>query len=299
MSRKGEVGFPASIQCANSSRFVSTRSFFSRFSAKFLRDETTTLAASLAYYTALSLAPLLILFVAISSRLSDQLQAEFLEQARALVGDDGAETLEIVITGAKTRADLTSLAGVIGLFTLLVSASLIFGQLRLALNRIFEVQRQPDGLHGLLGVLWRLLSERLAHIGIALVFIVSLIVSLTASSVLSSSIAAQHFQLAFLLNISISLAFYCFSFTLVFRYLPDRRQPWRAAFQGGVVTSLLFEIGKAVIGIYLGNSAIGSAYGAAGSLIVLLVWVYYSTLITFVGAQVSSILGGIASLRAG
>jgi len=113
---------------------------------------------------------------------------------------------------------------------------------------------------------------------------------LLASSVLSATVASTQRTWAQVVTVVASTGFYSLMFTLLFRYLPDKRQPWGSAFRGGVLTALLFEVGKEVIAMYLGRSAIGSAYGAAGSLIVLLVWVYYSTLITFVGAQVSSIL---------
>lgn len=263
--------------------------FISSFYTKFSQDETTTLAASLAFYTALSLAPLVILFVAIAARLDDQLITEFLNNANGLVGQEAAQALQIVIDSAKSRADLTSLAGILGAATLLISGSLIFGQLQTALNRIFEVKPQDAGTTGF-AIIWEFLRERLTHIGLALLGIFCLIISLLASSFLSATFQPTHRNFAFLVNIVSSFLFFSGMFTLVFRYLPDRRQPWFSATQGGVLTAGLFVVGKEIIGLYLGKSAIGSAYGAAGSLIVLLVWVYYSTLITFVGAQVSSLL---------
>lgn len=263
--------------------------FISRFYDKFSKDETTTLAASLAFYTALSLAPLVILFVAITAQLDDHLQTEFLTSARNLVGQEAAQTLQIVIESAKSRADLTSLAGLLGATTLLISGSLIFGQLQTALNRIFEVKPRVLASTGL-AIVWDFLRDRLTHIGLALLGIFCLIVSLLASSFLSATFRPEFGKFALAINIITSFAFFSGMFTLVFRYLPDRRQPWLSAAQGGVLTAALFVAGKELIGLYLGKSAIGSAYGAAGSLIVLLVWVYYSTLITFVGAQVSSLL---------
>lgn len=269
---------------------MSAKTFLGRFFDKFFKDETTTLAASLSFYTALSLAPLVILFVAISAHLSEDLIVEFLTNTRALVGEDAAQAVQIVIDGARSRTDLTSVAGWIGAGTLLVSASLIFGQLRVALNRIFGVQPPPAPFGGVFGVIVQFVRERLMYVMFALVCVLAVIVTLLASSVLSATVASSQRTIAQLITILASTAFYSLMFTLLFRYLPDRRQPWRSAFRGGVITALLFEVGKELIALYLGKSAIGSAYGAAGSLIVLLVWVYYSTLITFVGAQVSSIL---------
>ena len=172
----------------------------------------------------------------------------------------------------------------------MLSASLIFGQLRTALNKIFVVTPPDLGLTGASAVIVQFLRERLMHVGFALVCIFGMIASLLASSVLSSSLKIPDHTTARILSVGTSFAFYVFLFTTVFRYLPDRTQPWKNTFQGGLLTSVLFEIGKELIGIYLGRSAIGSAYGAAGSLIALLVWVYYSALITFVGAEVSSLL---------
>lgn len=122
------------------------------FFEKFFRDETTSLAASLSFYTALSLAPLLILFVSIAAQFSTQLQSDFLLQVRSLVGPEAATAIEMVIVNAKTRPDLTSVASIFGILTLLSAASLIFGELRTALNRIFEVKALPPKFSGFLAL---------------------------------------------------------------------------------------------------------------------------------------------------
>ncbi|NJL24397.1 MAG: YihY/virulence factor BrkB family protein [Calothrix sp. SM1_5_4] len=264
--------------------------FIAKLMDKFAKDQTPTLAASLAFYTALSMAPILILFVAVASKFSDSLQAELLTQARNVVGVDAAKAVEIVIEGAKNRTDLTSAAGILGTLTLLISAGLIFGELRFALNRIFGVEDGPARFDGFLGTVARYLWKHLVQTGFALIVIVSLVVSLAASSVLSSSLRPHASSAALALNVLASLAFYVLIFTAMFHYLPNRRPPWKNSIQGGVLTAPLFVLGKELLGIYLGNSALGSAYGAAGSFILLLVWVYYSSLITFIGAQVSSLL---------
>jgi membrane protein len=134
------------------------------------------------------------------------------------------------------------------------------------------------------------MKNRLLHVGLALSFIFILIVSLTASSVISAMTNREFKTMASTINILVSIFSYIAVFTLTFRYMPDHHQPWQRAIRGGLLTAVLFVFGKELIGLYLGRSAIGSAYGAAGSLVVLLVWVYYSTLITFVGAQVSSLI---------
>jgi len=269
---------------------MAAKRFIETFFNKFSRDETTTLAASLAFYTALSLAPLVILFVTISSQFSPELQQNFIDEAQNVVGIEGAAAVEMIIESAKTRPDLTSIASIVGVLTLLFSSGLIFGELRGALNRIFGVVPKNITHTAFYGSALQAIKERLIHIGIALCFILILIASLITSSVISATTDSQFKSWAGTVNIGISLIFYVGLFAMMFRYLPDSRQPWRRALQGGALTALLFVIGKELIGFYLGNSAIGSAYGAAGSVIVLLVWVYYSTLITFVGAQVSALL---------
>lgn len=266
--------------------------FWSRFFEKFFADETVTLAASLAFYTVLSLAPLLILFVAISSRLSAPLQDELVRQVRDLIGGDAAQAVQSIVTGAKARADLTSRAGLAGIGTLLISAGLIFGQLKTALNRIFASPIATPESAGLARWAWNFVQDRLAQISAAVIFVLMMIATLITSSTLSGRLIRSDSALGAAAGLAGSFVFFALIFTLLFRYLPDRRQTWRTAWRGGLLAALLFEIGKELIGIYLGKSAVGSAYGAAGSLIVLLVWVYYSALITFVGAQISAVLAG-------
>ena len=178
----------------------------------------------------------------------------------------------------------------IGIFTLLISASLIFGELRSALNRIFEVRPIPPKREGFVWVLFHLVRDRVLHIGFALTFILALIVSLITTSLISATLDAEAKATAQAINIAISFVFYIGFFTLVFRYLPERHQGWLKSARGGALTAFLFVLGKEIIGLYLGSSALGSAYGAAGSIVLLLAWVYYSTLITFVGAQVSALI---------
>ncbi len=260
-------------------------SFFDRFS----RDRTTTLAASLAYYTALSLAPLLVLFITISSKFSGNIQNVFISQVQSIVGPDAAKAFQLVIDNAKERPDLASISGLFGALTLLLSASLIFGQMRDALNQIFDSDDPENQKNSTFAAILKFVKARAVQAGLALGFILLLIASLIVSSVLSATFST-HQELWRWINIIVSYASYVGVFTLIYRYIPNRRIAWKCALRGGSITALLFVIGKEVIGVYLGSSALGSAYGAAGSLIVLLVWVYYSALITFIGAHVSSLL---------
>ncbi len=264
-------------------------SFFTTFVARFSQKHTTTLASSLAYYTALSLAPLVVLFISISSKLSAELQRTFLSEVQNIVGPEASRAFEMIIDSAKQRPDLATLSGLIGGATLLLSASLIFGELRSALNQIFETPLPQSPNENFLFKTWHFLKARLLTAGLALGFIFLMIVSLVISSMIKSSLGSNE-PIWNTLNILISLVSYVGLFTLLFHFIPARHIPWKCAWQGGLITATLFVIGKELIAVYLGKSALGSAYGAAGSLIVLLVWVYYSTLITFIGAHASSIL---------
>lgn len=265
------------------------RNFFKSLFARFDLEQTSTYAASLSYYTALSLAPLLIIFISVSSRLSGNLLENFISQVHALIGPDAAAAFELIIQNAKDRPDLASASGIFGVITLLFSASLIFGELKSALNHIL-FKTVPEAVESSNWDMAKIFfKSRILHIGFALSFVFIMVVSLTISSVISATFSSyQDFYR--ILNIGVSFLFYVGIFSLLFRYLPDRKIFWRNSFYGGLITALLFVIGKELIGLYLGNSAIGSAYGAAGSIIVLLVWVYYSSLITFIGAHVSALL---------
>jgi len=266
------------------------KSFFTRLISKFFADETTSLAASLAFYTALSMAPLLILFVTIASQFSGNLQESFQLQVENMIGGDAATAVQMVIDSAKSRPDLTSVASVLGILTLLLSASLIFGELRMALNRIYGVSTAPNEDARPWRLVWHFIKERMIHIGLAVGFIFALIVSLVVSTLISAMVGHQTNLLTVSLDVLISLVFYVGIFSAIFRYLPNHHLPWVSAVQGGLFTAILFVVGKQLIGFYIGQSAIGSSYGAAGSVVVLLVWVYYSSIITFAGAQISSLL---------
>lgn len=268
---------------------MSFRTFLKSLFARFDLEQTSTFAASLSYYTALSLAPLLIIFISVSSKFSGNLLENFISQVHALIGPDAAAAFELVVQNAKERPDLASSSGVVGIVTLLFSASLIFGELKTALNHIISKKNQPipEMTNG--QMVWHFLKSRVLHIGFALSFIFLMVVSLTISSVISATFSSYQ-EFYRILNIGVSFLFYVGIFSLLFRYLPDQKIFWRNSFHGGIITAVLFVLGKELIGLYIGNSAVGSAYGAAGSIIVLLVWVYYSSLITFIGAHVSALL---------
>ncbi len=264
--------------------------FAQKLITKFFEDETTTLAASVAYYTALSLAPLLILFVTLSAHLNEDLRRGLVREAQIFMAPEAANAIESILLAINVREDLHTIAGIGGMITLLISSSLIFGVVRQALNRIFQVKIESRHTKGYLDQIINYLKDQLLHISLAMLFVAALATSVAASSFISTLISTQTRFSVRTLNIVISYLFYSTAFTLIFRYVPGRYQVWRRALRGGLLTGFLFVIGQEVVGIYLGQSALSSTYGAAGSLIVMLVWVYYSALITFIGAQASTLM---------
>lgn len=194
------------------------------------------------------------------------------------------------------RPDLMSLSGIIGILTLLISASLIFGELRSALNFIFDVEEDKNDYH-FLESFWLFLKVRVFHMGLVLGFLFIMIVSLIISTIISATLTQQGTPLSTTMNVAASAALYIILFSVLFHYLPEKRTSWKRSFQGGAITALLFVIGKEVIGFYLGHGAISSTYGAAGSILVLLAWVYYTALIIFVGAHISFILHSHAKIQ--
>ncbi|MBC7420256.1 MAG: YihY/virulence factor BrkB family protein [Bdellovibrio sp.] len=266
------------------------KSFIDVFVERFLSTNTTTWAASLAFYTSLSLAPLLILFVTFSSRLSPDLQNTFVSEATYMMGPQAASTVEMIIMNAKSRSDLSSISGMVGMATLLLSASFIFGELRSALNQIFEVKNLPKQLTTFLSATQAFIKVYIFQMGFAFAFLFIMIVSLVISTALSAILYSDDAAFKAFINIAISILFYSALFTLLFHFVPSERLTWRRSWQAGLMTSLLFVGGKELIGLYLGNSGISTSYGAAGSLVVLLAWVYYSALIIFIGAHCATTL---------
>lgn len=248
--------------------------------------EAPRLGAALAFYTILSLAPLVILVIAIVALVfgHSTAQDQLLGQVESLIGRQGADAVKGMIEHAQEPASGT-FASIIGVITLLFGASGVFGELRSALNRMWGVKPQSDG-----GV-WGTIKQRFLSFGMVLAVGFLLLVSLVISAALAvpgkflgGFLAMPEFVLS-AINLVVSLAGTTVLFALIFRYVPGTRLAWKAVWIGAAVTAFLFTIGKFLIGLYLGKAAVGSAYGAAGSLIVVIVWVYYSAMIFLFGAE--------------
>ena len=253
-------------------------------------DKVPRLAAALSYYTIFSIAPLLILVIGIASLIYDPqvVQAYLLGQIGDLISPEGAETIEGMLTGALSE-DAGLVATIVGLVTLLIGATGVFGQLQDALNTIWEVAPKPG--QGILGVL----KGRFLSFSIVLVIGFLLLVSLVITAALSAVAAFTEglfpgFELVMqVVNFVLSFAVITVLFAMIFKVLPDVKINWRDVWLGAAVTALLFSVGKLLIGLYLGRSSVASVYGAAGSLVIILLWIYYSAQILFFGAEFTQV----------
>jgi membrane protein len=244
------------------------------------------LGAALAYYAMFSLAPLLVISIGVAGLVFGQEAArgQITGQVEHLVGKQGGEVLQTMVESASQPGKGT-LGTVVGIVMLLVGATGLFGQLQDALNTVWEVRPTPGG-----GI-WLFIRTRILSFSMVLGVAFLLLVSLILSSVLSAvgSLFMESGESAFVQVCAAALDFVVITalFATLFKFLPDVEIPWRDVWLGAVITSLLFIFGKFLIGLYLGRAGIGSAYGAAGSLVVLLVWLYYASQIFLFGAELT------------
>lgn len=258
----------------------------------FLDDDPFEKAAAVSYYTLLALAPLLLVVLAMAGMVfgREAVEGQLVAEMRGLVGVEGAEAIEVVIKNARAPGK-SQLSLILGILMLLIGASGVFLQLQTALNRIWDVAAAPRR-----NALWAFLRHRL--ISMAMVFGLGflMLVSLVISALLSAINAHYSSLLPWpwiwqTLNALGSLLLITLLIAMIFKFLPDVRLAWRDVWLGALVTALLFTFGKTAIGAYLGHASIGSSYGAAGSLVVLVVWVYYASMIFFIGAEITQVYG--------
>ena len=249
------------------------------------------LAAALSYYTLLSLAPLVLMTVALADLVFEQaaVEGKVVTEMRGLVGDEGASVVQTVLRNANNPKN-GRLSVVVGIVVLLVGATTVFVQLQNALNRIWKVDVKSNK-----GAIWRFIKERLLSLAMVLavgfLLLVSLVVSAALSAIDASALPTVTTAPAVLhaLHTLVSLVVTTLLFAMIFKILPNAQVNWRDVWFGAATTSVLFTLGKSLIGLYLGRTAVGSAYGAAGSLVVLTVWVYYAAMIVFFGAELTYI----------
>lgn len=259
-----------------------SRTFVGRAATRFSEVDTMTMGAALTFYSVLSLSPLVVLLLWITASLYPAAQEEFFQQVGSLVGAKVEEMTRTIVENAEREPDVRSMAGLLGTIALFLSASAVFAQLQVSLNRIFQCKGTRTGV-------WGWLRKRLLGLGVVLALGFLLLISMAAQALIA--LLAQHLSIvAPLLTWLLSAALYTLSFAALFWLLPDRDVDWKHSLIGGALTAVLFMVGRMLIGLYLGQAAVGSAYGPAGGLFVLLVWLYYSSLIFFAGAICTALL---------
>lgn len=265
---------------------------------RWMDDNAFRLAAALAYYTMFSLAPLIIVAIAVAGFVLSQesVQAALTSQVGELAGAAGVQaTLDII--RAAHQPVLGTIAGTIGVLVLLVGASGVFVELQAALNVIWRVKHCNSGLRE-----WMSMNGR----GFLMVLTTGLL--LLASAIISTILAAlgkfagyilpRPESLLHFVDIVVSFVVATFLFAMLFKILPKTRIAWKDVWAGAAATAILFDIGKFLITLYLGKSSIGSVYGAASSQLVLIVWVYYSALILYFGAEFTNVYAEAHGSRA-
>jgi membrane protein len=253
--------------------------------ASWSNHDAQRLGAALAYYTVFAIAPLFIIVLAVAGLVfgEDAARHRLFNELRTLVGDQGGRAVEAIVA-AGNRPKTGTLATVIAGVTLLIGAAGVFVQLQGALNTVWDLRREP-GKAVRRFIKLRLLSFAMV-LAIGFLLLVSLVISaaLTAVQAYMSHLLPQQ-ALWQIVNTAFSLVVVTLLFAMIFKVLPDARIAWRDVWIGALLTAVLFSLGKFLLGLYLGRSSLTSVYGAAGSLVVLLIWVYYSSQILLFGAE--------------
>lgn len=250
---------------------------------RFIEIDVMTQAASLSFYALLSLAPLLVLLLWLTASLYPPAQEALVAQVGQLAGGSSATVAQTVIDNATAQPGIGTMAGTWSTLLLFVGATAVFAQLQNALNLIFHTDRQR-----LAGILpW--LKKRVFSFGVVLALGFLLLVSMIATTALQVAFARLPSVLPAVGYIT-TLLVYVLAFAFLYRYLPDRLVSWRQAVLGGIITAALFALGRYAIGLYISEAAPGSAYGSMGALVVLLVWMYYASVVFFVGALITAVI---------
>ena len=259
-------------------------------SQKWSADKAPRLGAALSYYTVFSLVPLLVLSIAIAGLVFGQEAAQqaMMGQIESLVGPQSAAAIQQMLDIAQ-KPSSGMIASLIAIGTLLLGASGVFAQLQDALNTVWGIESKTG--RGIWGTIKDRFFSLVAVLGTGFLLLVSLILSAALAAVgkLFAGWLPGHEAVLHVADFAISFGVITLLFAMMFKLLPDAKIAWRDVWIGAALTSLLFTIGKFLIGLYLGKADVGSAYGAAGSLVILLVWVYYSSQILLFGAEYTAV----------
>lgn len=263
------------------------RRLINRSVAAWLDDYAPSMGAAIAYYTLFSIAPLLIIAIAVAGLFfgEEAARGEIVAQIRDLIGEEGAVAVQALLKSAKEPAK-DVVATLVSLVTLAIGATTVFAELQSALDRIWRVAAPLRE-----NSLWALLRARLLSFGLVLGLGFLLLVSLVLSAMIaafgkwSSGFFEGREALLHAINFCFSFTITTLLFAMIYKYMPRARIAWRDVLVGAAVTGLLFELGKILIGLYLGKTSVASGFGAAGSLVVLLMWVYFSAQMFLLGAE--------------
>lgn len=247
-----------------------------------LRADPMTLAASIAFYTALSFAPVVVISLAVAAQFWPGSETRLVEQLGTLLGDQVRDVAQLVVESGRADRFAFSASGLISFGALLVSASTAFAQLQDAINRIWLVETPTRT-----NAVWSWVRRRLLSLGMIAVIGFFLMISLVVSTLLSAALTREGWMWV-AVNEAITLAVFTAAFAALFRFVPDEREGWKPIVLGAFGTAVLFDLGKWALGAYLASSDQADAYGASGSVVLLLVWVYYSSLIVLLGAGITS-----------
>ena len=248
-------------------------------------DYAPSMGAALSYYMLFSIAPLLLIVISVAGMIfgDEAVRGELTSGLQALMGEEGAKAVEGLLTSVSEPKE-GIIATVIGILVLIIGATTVFGELQNSLDRIWRAPAREDA-----SGLWRLLRSRLMSIGMILGMAFLLMVSLVFDSVLQAlgkmwgTGALKAF--AQVLNLVIGFAITTTVFAMIYKLMPRAKIAWHDVWVGALVTAVLFTLGKFLIGLYIGRSAVASSFGAAGSLVVVMIWVYYSAQIFLLGAE--------------
>jgi membrane protein len=247
----------------------------------------SSLGAALAFYTLFSIAPILVIAMAVAGYVFGPhvAEAHVLGEMRALLGDAGAAAVQSLLASAQQSA-IRGIAAAVGIITLLLGATSVFGELQHTLDYIWKSPPRKDSV-----AWWRILRSRILSVGLILGVGFLLMVSLLASAALAAlgawlgSFMVHWVVLLPVFDLALSLGLSTVLFAMIYKFVPREEIAWGDVWTGGLVTACLFTLGKLLIGLYLGRSSLSSAYGAAGSIMVLLLWIYYSAQIFLLGAE--------------
>lgn len=265
-------------------------------------DYASSIGAAIAFYTVFSLAPLMLIVIGVAGFFwgEEAVRGELMRQVSTMVGESGAKAVEAVVQSGANEPQQGMVATIVSVTFLLIGATRVFAELQSALDRIWKVpaREKTTGI-------WKLVRARLLSFGLVLSLAFLLLVSLVVSTVLSAlgswagALLPGWELILQILNTLVSFGILTVLFAMIFKFMPQADVAWKDVWTGAFVTALLFELGKLVIGLYVGKSAVASSYAAAGSLVIVLLWVYYAAQVFLLGAEFTWVYANEQGSRAG